>query len=57
MARWDNKGGRGLVGHACRSVMSASKAYNWQFNMPGDPLNLEAYSSYNNQFSLWNKLF
>lgn len=37
--------------------MTESKAYSWQFNMAGAPVNLEAFSSYNNQVYLWNKLF
>ncbi len=51
MARWYNKGG-----HGYRSAMSEAKAYNWQFKMPGAAVNLEAFSSYNHQVNLWNKL-
>jgi hypothetical protein len=52
MARWYNKGG-----HGYRNAMSEAKAYNWQFNMPGAPVNLDAFSYYNTQVDLWNKMF
>jgi hypothetical protein len=52
MTRWYNKGGLGYA-----KSMTENKAYSWQFNMPGAPVNLKAFSSYNNQVNLWDKLF